>query len=167
MSQPAFSAQPGGYRQSGHCRPYVPAPPTYAPPFTVPMTWPGGPPAWRHRPPHAEFVDRRIFQVQISKHTGLVWAYCTQRYTITGTLTQCEAAIRAAQRHNLLAGWWSLTSLLICNWIALLENLAARKTLHHQAAHPYRAAGAGHRVPRAHHEGPPMSGVVSPSPIGR
>lgn len=68
------------------------------------------------------------------KHTGLAVAWLNQTYTVTGTFAQCEAAIRQAQQHNLAAGWWSPMSLLVWNWVALLSNLGARKSLRIQAA---------------------------------
>jgi hypothetical protein len=84
----------------------------------------------------------QLFQVRVTKHTGLLVAYYNQSYTITGTWDQCEAAIRAAQQHNLLAGWWSMFSLLIMNWVALAENHNARNALRRQvtqafAGYPY------------------------------
>ncbi|WP_117406731.1 hypothetical protein [Mycobacterium marinum] len=60
-------------------------------------------------------------------------AYFTQNYTVTGTLDHCEAAIRDAQQHNLTMGWWSITSVLVMNWIALLDNRKARNNLRRQA----------------------------------
>ena len=77
--------------------------------------------------------NQPVFQVRVTKHTGLAIAWYNQRYTVTGTLQQCEAAISQAQQHNLLAGWWSLASVLVWNWVALLENHSARKALRHQA----------------------------------
>jgi hypothetical protein len=80
------------------------------------------------------------------KHTGLVVLFLNERYTVTGTFAQCEAAIRAAQQHNLLAGWWSMTSILVWNWIALTGNNSARKILHRQAAQAYQAPPPGFRT---------------------
>ncbi|KEP42284.1 hypothetical protein MKSMC1_25760 [Mycobacterium kansasii] len=62
-----------------------------------------------------------------------------QTYTVTGTFAECEAALRGALVHNLLLGWWSLASLLIWNWVALVENHSARTTLRRQAAQAHTA----------------------------
>lgn len=75
-----------------------------------------------------------IFRVCITKHTGLVMLSLNQSYTFTGTFAQCEAELRGALLHNLLAGWWSIASVIAWNWVALLENHNARKALRRQAA---------------------------------
>ncbi|WP_161807994.1 hypothetical protein, partial [Mycobacterium intracellulare] len=95
-------------------------------------------------PPHPATADQRLFQVRIRKHTGAVILMFNQSYTVTGTFAQCEAALHNALLHNLLAGWWSVASVLIWNWVALLENHSARKHLHRQAAE-----AAGWRQPTA------------------
>ena len=68
---------------------------------------------------------------------GLLMAYFNQTYTVTGTFAQCEHAIRTAQQHNFIAGWWSITSILVWNWVAIAANNTARKTLHAHAARRY------------------------------
>jgi hypothetical protein len=87
---------------------------------------------WNQHQPHPTITHGPLFRVRVTKHTGLVIAYYAQSYTVTGTFEQCEAAIRQAQLHNLLAGWWSFWSLAVMNWVALLENRGARKTLRRQ-----------------------------------
>ncbi|WP_181447507.1 hypothetical protein [Mycolicibacterium vulneris] len=72
-----------------------------------------------------------------------------QTYTVTGTFAQCEAALRNALLHNLLAGWWSVASVLIWNWVTLLENHSARKHLHRQAAQAPTTQGVAWRQPPA------------------
>jgi hypothetical protein len=58
----------------------------------------------------------------------MVVLWHNRTYRVTGTLPQCEQAYRDAQIYNLTAGWWSLTSVLVMNWISLLQNaIAARK----------------------------------------
>lgn len=52
---------------------------------------------------------------------------------MTGTYAQCDAAIDDAQTHCLAAGWWSIASLLVWNWIAISTNSGARKRLRAQA----------------------------------
>ncbi|MGE2818023.1 hypothetical protein ACQI5H_23200 [Mycobacterium heidelbergense] len=63
-------------------------------------------------------------------------AWYSRTYTVTGTFAQCEAAIQEAQLYNVLAGWWSLGSLVVWNWVALVTNFSARKTLRRVAAQP-------------------------------
>lgn len=70
-----------------------------------------------------------IFQVTAMRHTGALVFWFNQRYVITGTYAQCDAALRSAQTHNYVFGWWSFLSILIMNWIALLDNASARKKL--------------------------------------
>jgi hypothetical protein len=105
-------------------------------------------PTW---PPVA--LNQPLFRVRLVKHTGLMMMWHQQTYTVTGTYRQCEAAIRAAQQHNLAAGWWSLLSVLLLNWIALATNESARKQLQRNAAQipapPYPAAQYG-APPPAH-----------------
>ncbi len=60
--------------------------------------------------------------MRIHKHYGALMAWHHQTYTVTGTRTQCQQALRQAQVQNLLAGWWSPVSLLVMNWIALASN---------------------------------------------
>lgn len=75
-----------------------------------------------------------MFTVRVTKHTGALFLWVDQTTTVTGTYQRCEAAIREAQMHCLLAGWWSVLSILFMNWIALYCNWAARKVLRSQAA---------------------------------
>jgi len=70
-----------------------------------------------------------LFHLRLLKHTGAVIFWQQQTVTCTGTLEQCEAAYRNAQTHNLVAGWWSLVSALVMNWIALFSNLSAIRKL--------------------------------------
>jgi hypothetical protein len=39
-----------------------------------------------------------------------------------GTYEQCMAEYASAQRHNLIFGWWSITSIIFGNWFALIQN---------------------------------------------
>lgn len=80
-----------------------------------------------------------VFQVRVCKHTGAVLFWFNQRTTVTGTYAQCEAAISAANQHNLLFGWWSVGSLL-WNPIAMSVNSTARRVLRQQAGHAYHYA---------------------------
>jgi hypothetical protein len=79
----------------------------------------------------------RRFSVRLAKHTGAVILWHHQRYTVTGTLEECEAAYRSAQLHNLLAGWWSLVSVVVMNWVALISNFSAIRQVRKAAAQPW------------------------------
>jgi len=79
-------------------------------------------------PPPAE----PTFQVRTIKFTGAVAFWMSQRSTTTGSYAQCDAAIDAAERHCMLAGWWCIVSVL-GNPICLYQNARARKTLRLQA----------------------------------
>lgn len=87
----------------------------------------------------------RRFSIRLYKHTGAVILWNQQRYAVTGTLEQCESAYRGAQTHNLLAGWWSLVSVLIMNWIALISNFNAIRQVRRLAQQPAVPAGPGQR----------------------
>jgi len=98
--------------------------------------------------------------VQLIKHTGLLMMWYQQSSTVVGTYAQCDAAIRNAQVHNMLAGWWSPLSVLLMNWIALFANWSARKALQRSAAHAYTAgrpvAHGGPWTPAGHAGTPHM-----------
>jgi hypothetical protein len=113
----------------------------------------------------------RRFSVRLYQHTGAVILWHPRTSTFTGTLEQCEKAYRDAQTHNLLAGWCSVVSLLMMNWIALFSK--QRDTA---GARPGRAGpGAARREPlrprqpeQSHRCTPaprPAAGVV-PDPSG-
>lgn len=80
-----------------------------------------------------------VFTVRTVKHSGALIIWINQSYTVTGTYAQCQAAIDDARRHCLLAGWWSIGSLL-WNPIALAANSNARKSLIAQAHHAHQYA---------------------------
>jgi hypothetical protein len=75
----------------------------------------------------------RHFYLKLTEHTGAVLFWQQRSYTVAGTLEQCERAYRDAQTHNLAAGWWSLMSLLVMNWIALFSNLSAIRRVREMA----------------------------------
>ncbi|WP_156687320.1 DUF2510 domain-containing protein [Mycobacterium sp. Marseille-P9652] len=108
----------------------------------------------------------RRFSVTLCKHTGAVILWHHQRYTFTGTLEQCEAEYRRAQTHCLLAGWWSLVSALVMNWVALISNFSAIRGVRRLAAQPpgaYPAAPQA-RIPQA--VGPQATPPAGPPPPG-
>jgi hypothetical protein len=119
----------------------------------------------------------RRFSVRLYEHTGAVIVWHQRTFTCTGTLAQCEKAYRDAQTHNLLAGWWSVVSVLVMNWVALFSNYSAIRrvrALATQAPAPY----AGNPYAPAGQAGPvgapgpipppprPSSPAIPPRPLG-
>jgi hypothetical protein len=86
------------------------------------------------RPEASAQHDQRQFFLALRKHTGMLVVMQTRTYRVQGTLEQCEAAYRAAQAHNLVAGWWGMFSLLFMNWIAIFSNMSAIGKLRRLAA---------------------------------
>jgi len=74
-----------------------------------------------------------IFQVKTYKHTGALIFWMNQTSIVTGSYEQCDAALSSAVVHCLVAGWWSILSVLL-NPISLLANANSRKQLRRQAA---------------------------------
>lgn len=86
----------------------------------------------------------RRFQIRLTRHTGALIMYQQRTYTFAGTLDECERAYRAAQNYNLLAGWWSLFSVVAMNWIALFSNMSSVQQLRRIAQQPPdRGSGGG------------------------
>jgi hypothetical protein len=106
----------------------------------------------------------RQFSLPLTEHIGAVIMFAQRTHTFTGTLEQCERAYRSAQTHNLLAGWWSVLSLLAMNWAALISNWTAIRQVRRQAEQP---TATGHtpapRVPA----GPPPGWYRDPSGAGQ
>jgi hypothetical protein len=118
---------------------YQPPGPAYPNPYVQPTQG-----HWNTYPPHAApqpAAAGPTFQVRPMQHTGIVIVWLNRRYTVTGSFAQCEAAIKAAQRHNLVAGWWSFASVVLWNWIAIFTNINQRKQLHRNAAQAQAATG--------------------------
>lgn len=65
------------------------------------------------------------YALTLRRHTGLLVLMQRRRYTVKGTLAQCEAAYKKAQTHNFVFGWWGVLSMLIFNWIAIFGNVSA------------------------------------------
>ncbi|OBI91367.1 DUF2510 domain-containing protein [Mycobacterium asiaticum] len=76
-----------------------------------------------------------MFYVGLLKHTGALIFWFQQTVRFTGTLEQCERAYRDAQNHCLIAGWWSIASLLL-NPIALFHNRSAIRKIRNLAQQP-------------------------------
>ena len=127
--------------------------PAAAPPpgYPAPAVYPGGhlppsgsvPQAYSAPPagypaPHGYVTPHggRRFHIVLRKHTGLVVIRINQAYRFTGTFEECRRAYRAAQLHNLLAGWWGVASLLVWNWVTIVRNETAMRDLRRLAAQP-------------------------------
>jgi hypothetical protein len=118
QGQPGYQAQPyhpgapqPGYAQAGYPQPGY-AQPGYAEPG---YTQPGYPQPGSHGP---------VYQARFRKHTGMIILAQWRDVTVTGSYEQIRQAYRAAQTHNLLAGWWGLISFFVYNWIALIGNIS-------------------------------------------
>jgi hypothetical protein len=118
---PGFSA-PSGHGGPAAYLPHPGYPAAY--PYPPPAGYPAAPQYLS--PPHASGCGP--FRISLVKHTGMLVLWHNHSYRVTGTLAECERAYRSAQIHNLAAGWWSLTSALVMNWVSLVSNaLAIRK----------------------------------------
>jgi len=106
----------------------------------------------------------RQFSLRLTEHIGAVVMFQQRTYTFTGTLEQCERAYRSAQTHNLLAGWWSVLSLLAMNWAALISNWTAIRQVRRLAEQPFAAGYAPIRPVPA---GPPPGWYRDPSGVGQ
>ncbi|MBT0568455.1 hypothetical protein [Williamsia sp. CHRR-6] len=85
-------------------------------------------------PQHGAPPGGPIFRAVFTEHTGMLILWSVRRVTVTGTVAQCEAEYRRAQAHCLVAGWWSVVSVLLMNWVALLSNRNAISRVRKQAA---------------------------------
>lgn len=103
------------------------------------MSQPYHPPAPYPQPVAAGYSEP-LFQIGLLKHTGAVIFWHQQSSRYTGTLQQCEQAYKDAQTHCLLAGWWSLGSLVVLNWIALFSNMRAIRQVRTLAQNPHAMA---------------------------
>lgn len=109
------------------------------------MSHPYQPPAPYQQPAaHGYPNSAPLFQISLLKHTGalIFWQQQTIRYT--GSLEQCEQAYKDAQTHCLLAGWWSLASAVVLNWIALFSNMGAIRRIRQLAQNPQAMAEQQH-----------------------
>src|SRR6185437_4845066 len=93
------------------------------------------------------------------KHTGALIFWHQQSVAVTGTLEQCEAAYKSAQTHNLAAGWWSMASLLVMNWIAIFSNMRAIKKVRAMANKDGYVQPPAVRPPAARPTGAPPPGA--------
>ncbi len=72
--------------------------------------------------PHGQAYGQPIFEASFVKHTGalILWQQNTTHYR--GTFEQITEAYRKTQNHNYAAGWWSIASILVWNWVAIIGN---------------------------------------------
>ena len=63
-----------------------------------------------------------LYGLQFIRHTGMLVLWHQSSRTYQGTYEQCMAEYASAQRHNLIFGWWSITSIIFGNWFALIQN---------------------------------------------
>ncbi|WP_041298855.1 MULTISPECIES: DUF2510 domain-containing protein [Mycobacterium ulcerans group] len=117
----------------------------------------------RERPdlshPYQPPVQADRYYLKLIKHTGALIFWQQRSYSVYGTLPECEAAYRSAQTYNLLAGWWSLLSLLLFNWIALISNANAMRQLRNAVNSGGQAPAAP--VPASRPASAPVSTPVS------
>ncbi len=62
------------------------------------------------------------YTARFIKHTGMLILWQQSTATSRGSFEQIAADYRSAQQHCLLAGWWSISSILAFNWYALIKN---------------------------------------------
>ena len=120
---------------------YLAGPPGYSGPSRGQQAAPGG----QMTQPNPGGAD--VFRIRLHKHTGLVVLMLRRTYIFTGTFQECERAYRAAQIHNLTAGWWGLLSALVFNWIALFSNISAMQQLRRIAQQPSGQSSATAQTP--------------------
>jgi hypothetical protein len=110
---------------------HQPYPQQYQQPYAYPQQ-----PQYGHYPPQyyaQQAPAGPVFQVEVHQHTGLLLAFQSQERRFAGTYEQCLAELKRAQIHNLTAGWWSITSILILNWLALGQNRLSKRKLRREA----------------------------------
>ena len=68
------------------------------------------------------YGSQGIYEASFVKHTGalILWQQNTTHYR--GTFEQITEAYRKTQNHNYAAGWWSIASILVWNWVAIIGN---------------------------------------------
>ena len=80
------------------------------------------------------YGQQPIFEASFVKHTGalILWQQSTTHYR--GTFEQITEAYRKTQNHNYAAGWWSIASILVWNWVAIIGNSRRYKKIQQAAA---------------------------------
>jgi hypothetical protein len=118
--QPGYPQQPG-YSPAQPQQPAYPQAQAQVNPYAQANPYAQGSPYTGH-----QNLDG-LYYIRLIKHTGALILWHQQTVAVTGTLEQCEAAYKSAQTHCLAAGWWSMASALVMNWIALFSNMSAIK----------------------------------------
>lgn len=69
--------------------------------------------------------QQQVVSAEFLKHTGALiwWQQSTVR--VQGSFEDVTAAYKKAQLHCLTLGWWSISSVLAFNWIAMISNVIA------------------------------------------
>ena len=122
--------QPEPGPQHPHQQPYPPGPAQPYPPQYQQQPYPSQPyPPQPYPPQNAQQYPPPgshgpIYQARFRKHTGMIIIAQWSHVSVVGDYQQIRKAYRAAQTHNLLAGWWGLISALVYNWIALIGNMS-------------------------------------------
>ncbi len=62
------------------------------------------------------------YTARFVKHTGMLILWQDSTSTTEGSFEEITEAYRSAQQHCLLAGWWSISSVLVLNWYSLIKN---------------------------------------------
>ncbi|BCJ31218.1 hypothetical protein [Actinocatenispora sera] len=118
--------QPGQYQQGG---PYQQPGPYQQAPAAPAQQYPQQgqfPPAQQYPqpgqlPPGQD--GQQQLQADFLKHTGMLLWWQQSTNTHTGTVEDLRRAYTKAQTHNLLFGWWSISSVLVFNWWAIFRNM--------------------------------------------
>lgn len=121
VSAPGWQQQPAG------------APPQYAQQAPAQYGQPaqyaqqGQYPQAQQYPQQGQYQQGPQYGQQLSasyiKHTGMLIWWQQSTTTHTGTFEELTTAYTRAQTHNLLAGWWSISSVIAFNWWAIFRNM--------------------------------------------
>jgi len=122
------------YPQSGSPQPTAaPQPPQYAAPqYPQPGQYPQGQQYPQQHQPYQQYPQQHPqpgqlpggqLQASYIKHTGMLIWWQQSTTTHTGTFEELQQAYSRAQTHNLLAGWWSISSVVAFNWWAIFRNM--------------------------------------------
>jgi hypothetical protein len=100
------------------------APQGYAPPQQHPGYQQ---PGYQPHPGYQQqaYQQQAVVSAEFLKHTGALiwWQQSTVR--VQGSFEDVTAAYKKAQLHCLTLGWWSISSVVAFNWIALISNVIA------------------------------------------
>lgn len=74
-----------------------------------------------------------MYTAVFRKQTGMLIVAQTTPVQTTGTYPEIRSAFWKAQTHCLVFGWWGVLSLLIYNWISLIQNMSELSRIKHAA----------------------------------